>query len=380
MPASPSLYAAWSAIGRPDDAVRDRFVEALDRQQRDGLAAMPWLVEQSAAAAEAFAGLIGAPSGTVARTGSTSEGLVAVAHMTPWRDGDRVVVFDDEFPANRTPWLQAAARHRLEVVQLPVDAFHDPDVGLAHLDAALDQDARVRLVAVSAVQFQSGLRMPIAEIARRVHAAGGRVVVDAIQAAGIVPIDVTDGDIDWLAVGGHKWLGAPVGTGFLYGRTDAWAEARPGVASWLSHPDALSFLAQADARPDEHAFVPGPSLVEGGMRNHPGLAAARLAVEERAGRDLTADLAALMATHDAVETGLVTMGFTSMRCADPRGRSGILSLRPPEGVDTAALVGELASQGIVVTGPEGLLRIAPRTPPTDDEIGRLLDAVRQALR
>lgn len=374
MPTIAPLYAAWSAIGLPSPAVRARLDEAITRQQRDGLGAMPWLVEESGAAADAFGRLIGAEPGTVARTGSTSEGLLAVAHMTPWSPGDRVVVFDDEFPANRTPWLQTAARHDLEVVECSVEAFRDPEAGLAAVKAVLD--ARVRLVAVSAVQFQTGLRMPIDELADLAHAVGARIVVDAIQAAGIVPLDVGAASIDWLAVGGHKWLGAPVGTGFLYGRPDAWAQARPAMASWLSHPDALRFLAEADARPAEDRFVAGPALIEGGMRNHPGLAASRPALEELLARDLAADLAALQPTHDALEQGLTALAFTSLRGRDPRTRSGILSLRPPEGTRTADLVAHLGSRGVVVTGPEAMLRLAPRRALSEDDIGRILDGVR----
>ncbi len=352
----PPLYAAWSAIGRPDPVVRARLAEIAEAHERLGVGVIADLVAEGALAAERFATLVHGAPGTVARTGSTSEGLIAVARMTPWKPGDTVVLFGGEFPANRTPWLRAAADHGLRVREVPSDTFRDPEQGLAALDAALDGGAR--MVAVSAVQFHTGLRMPIADIAARAHAAGAQICVDAIQAAGIVPLDVTADGIDWLAVGGHKWLGLPIGTGFLYGAPSAWDGARPTLASWLSHRDPMAFLASPASRPDEGAFQAGPALVEGGMRNHPALAASLPGLDALLARDQAADLAHLQALYDRVEPGLVDAGFTSLRAPLAAGRSGILTLDPPAGVAGAALVDALRAEAVIASCPEGRLRLA----------------------
>lgn len=374
---SPELYLAWSAIGLPSAQVRRACLQAMDRHAEEGAGAIPWLLEQSAAAADAFATLVGGQPGTVARTGSTSEGIVAVAQMTPWQPGDTVVLFEGEFPANRTPWLQVARQHQLRVVEVDAHRFTDPERGLAALDQALRHGAR--MVAVSAVQFQTGLRMPIDAIARRAHEAGAQIFVDGIQAAGSVPIDVRSAPIDWLAAGGHKWLGAPIGTGFLYGRPEAWGALRPHLASWLSHHDPLRFLREPDARPDPGAFSAGPALVEGGMRNHPGLAAARPALEALLRRDLTADVQQTQAHYDAWEALFVHHGFASLRAPHPSGRSGILSFRPPSGHSAASLVDAFARHHVHLTAPDGLLRLAahPTTTPPEatDHLRVVLESV-----
>lgn len=370
------VYAAWAAIGLPPPAVATRLARFADDHARRGFGAIPELVEASAMAAARFAALMGVDPAGVARTGSTSEGIVAVAHMTPWRTGDRVVLFGGEFPTNRTPWLRAAAHHGLDVVDVPADAFVDPDQGLAALDTALACGAR--LVAVSAVQFQTGLRMPIDEILDRAHAAGAQVCVDAIQAAGVVPLDLARAD--WVAVGGHKWLGMPVGTGFLAGTAAAWSQAGPAVASWLSHPDPFAFLTRPDARPAEDAFVAGPALVEGGMRNHPGLAAGVAALDAHLAGDRAARFAALQAVHDRIEGALADTGLRSLRAADSRGRSGILSFALPDGIDAEALAAAIARAGAIVTVPEGLLRLSPGVDTTADDADRLAQAVRDGLR
>src|SRR5690606_32670758 len=114
--------------------------------------------EQRARLREWLAALLCAGAGEVALTSGTSAGIAASALSYPWRPRDRVVLFTGEFPANVTPWQRAAALFNLEVAWVPVAAFaDDPEAGLQRLEATL-RGGRVRLVAVSAVQFQSGLR------------------------------------------------------------------------------------------------------------------------------------------------------------------------------------------------------------------------------
>ncbi len=91
--------------------------------------------------------------------------------------------------------------------------------------SALERLARglergVRLVALSEVEFQTGYRMPVAEIARRCHGAGAEVFDDAIQVCDIVPIDVVSDDVDYLVSGAHKWLMAGDGIAFVYAKPE----------------------------------------------------------------------------------------------------------------------------------------------------------------
>src|SRR5262249_23977936 len=154
---------------------------------------------------------------------------------------DRVVIFEGEFPANTTPWLRAAELFGLTVVWIPVaDFLASEEQGLSRLDRELAQGAR--LVAVSAVEFQSGLRMPVEAMAARCHAAGAELFVDGVQGCGVVPIDVSASGIDYLAAGAHKWLMGLEGAGFLYVNPSRVEALRPHVAGWLSHEDAIAFL------------------------------------------------------------------------------------------------------------------------------------------
>src|SRR5260221_12283753 len=64
---------------------------------------------------------------------------------------------------------------------------------------------------------ETGAVKPVAEAARLVHAAGGTLHVDAVQAGGRIPCDINALDADFLTLSGHK-IGAPKGVGALVGR------------------------------------------------------------------------------------------------------------------------------------------------------------------
>src|SRR6185369_4856210 len=207
---------------------------------RHGAASFPRWFAQKLELKAKLARLIGARAEDVALTPNTSRGIGDVALCFPWRQGDRVILFEGEFPANVTPWQQAAELFGLEIAWVPVAAFLEgEEQGLARLAAELGRGAR--LVAVSAVEFQTGLRMPVEAMAAMAHAAGAELFVDAVQACGAVPIDAGAAGIDYLAAGAHKWLMGLEGAGFLYVSPKRIEALRPHVAGWLSHEDAIAF-------------------------------------------------------------------------------------------------------------------------------------------
>jgi cysteine desulfurase/selenocysteine lyase len=122
-----------------------------------------------------------------------------------------------EHHSNIVPWQLTGA----ELAYVPVG-----DDGLLDLDA-LDAllERRPKLVAVAHVSNVLGTVNPIAEIARRAHAAGALIAVDGAQAAPHLPLDVGALDVDFYAWTGHKAYG-PTGIGVLHGRR-ALLEAMP---------------------------------------------------------------------------------------------------------------------------------------------------------
>jgi cysteine desulfurase/selenocysteine lyase len=148
----------------------------------------------------------------------TTEAINLVARS--WGDancraGDEIVLSEMEHHANLVPWQQLSERTGVVLRHIPIT-----DDGLLDL-SSLDQllGPRTKLVAVTAVSNVLGTITPVGEIARRAHAAGALLLVDAAQAAPHLPIDVQAWNADFVAFSGHKLLG-PSGIGALYGRAE----------------------------------------------------------------------------------------------------------------------------------------------------------------
>jgi len=170
-------------------------------------------------------------AGTIVFTSGATEALEIVLRRA--KAGERIV---------------SAVEHPAVLRTVPdarrIAVREDGTLDLADLDAALGEGA---LVAVQSVNNETGVIHPIAEIAGRVRAAGGLLLVDCAQSAGKLPLP----DADFAVVAAHK-LGGPPGIGALLVRDPATLEAvggqegghRPGTAAV---PMIMGFAAALEA-------------------------------------------------------------------------------------------------------------------------------------
>jgi cysteine desulfurase/selenocysteine lyase len=372
---APFAYLAHAGVSPASIEVRRASLVAIDHYARVGLSAYAAWRAQRDRLRGSIARLIGAPSPSdIAFVASTTRSVIDVAMSIPWRLGDRIVCLRGEFPANVTPWQRAAHTFGLEIAWLDADSFRT-DEGIEALRRELARG--VRLVAVSAVEFQTGLAMPIEAIVREAHAAGAEVFVDAIQACGVVPMNV--GEIDYLGCGSHKWLMGLEGCAFVYVRADRAAALVPRVAGWTSHEDAFSFLFEGEGHLRyDRPFKRDASVFESGAMNTVGLAGLEGAIALIEALGVPAIFAHVSAYLDALEPALIERGFRSERHA--RLRSGILSMRPPENASLSALYRALDRRGVACSTPDGRLRFAPHWPNALDEVPRVIAAIDEGLR
>jgi selenocysteine lyase/cysteine desulfurase len=373
----PRAYLNHAGVSPPSEPVRQAVHEAVDDFARRGGAAVGAAVERKARLRARLAELLGSRPEDVALTTNTSSGIQAVALDFPWRRGDRILLVDGEFPANVTPWQQAAGLFGLEIGWIPLDPFlRSAEEGLAFLDRELARGAR--LLAVSAVQFRGGLRMPIAGMASRCAAAGAEIFVDAVQAAGCLPLDVRG--VDYLAAGAHKWLMGPLGGGFLYVRPERVGALVPRTAGWLSHEDPVRFLVEGPGMVRyDRPIRRRADLIEGGGMPEVALAGLLASVEILLGLGVSAIEEHVNGYLDRLEPELAGRGFRSLRSRHETGRSGILSLEPPAGHTASALFRELSSRGVACATPDGALRFSPHWPNDPGEIPEVLRAIDGAL-
>ena len=158
----------------------------------------------------ATAKLINADPSEIALVKNTSEGISMVAQGIDWVAGDKVIAFEEEFPANYYPWQRLEARG----VTVKFLSVHDS------LEKIEEECRGARLLSISYVQFLSGFRANLKALGGICERRNCFFFVDAIQGMGVFPIDVRDAKIHALAADGHKWLLGPEGCGVLYVQRD----------------------------------------------------------------------------------------------------------------------------------------------------------------
>lgn len=370
-------YLNHGGISPPSRAVSQAVRALLDDYEANGAGGYLRWAEQRERLRSLMARLLGASPGDIALSPNTTRGVSDIALCFRFRPGDGLALFEGEFPSNVTPWQRAAELHGLRVQMLSLDGFRrSADEGLASLEAALTRG--VRLVAVSAVQFQTGHRMPLAAMSALCHRHGARLFVDAVQAVGAVPLDVTREGIDYLAAGSHKWMMGLEGAGLVYVRPEALGDLSPRVAGWLSHTEATRFLFEgAGLLRYDRPIKASAAFLEGGNVNAAGCAGleASLGLIEALG--VEAIHAHVNRYLDRLEEGLLALGFRSERSVRHEERSCTLSVLPPDDRPIAAWSLALGERGVACATPDGRLRFTPHWPNALDEVPFVLDAVRE---
>jgi selenocysteine lyase/cysteine desulfurase len=222
-----------------------------------------------------LARFIGAAPAEIAFTKNTSEGLNIAANAIPFVSGDNVLMVHGDHPNNAYAFLNLR-RKGVETRFLPLTA-ETADVGTF----APHVDGRTRAISISHVTFHAGHRFDVEAIGRFCRERGLFLVVDAMQSAGVLPIDVKRVGASFLAAGCHKGLLVPQGMGFLYVDA-ALQDLQPTylAAASLAEPPA-DFI----ARPDRMALREAAGRFEIGNFNLPDIHALDAALDliERVG-------------------------------------------------------------------------------------------------
>jgi cysteine desulfurase / selenocysteine lyase len=273
-------------------------------------------------------------------------------------------VSDKEFPANVYPWMRLGDRGvTMELVPTTAEGWPDEPRLLERL-----KDPRVRVLAVSLVQFSSGYLVDLERLSAATRETGAYLAVDAIQGVGQLPLDVSRVQVDVLACGGQKWLLSPWGSGFVYVRRELIARLDPAVTGWLAFEgtDDLSRLTsyndtlRADARRFELMTLPYQDFA--GLNSSLDLLL-ELGIERI--RDH------IRALHQPV---LAWAERSGARVASPRGASasGILCVSLPEVKEVHR---RLKRSRIICSLREGAIRLSPHCYNTVEEMERVARAL-----
>lgn len=222
--APPRLYLDWNATAPLHPAAREAIMRAID------VFGNPNSVHGEGRAARAaiegarrkVAALAGTDAGNVVFTSGATEAANLVLTpdfrmgRTPLRLGHLY------FSAVEHPAVREGGRFAKEkMTEIPVTEAGTVDLdALTTLLDAHDKAAGLPMVAIMLVNNETGIVQPVEAAAKIVHAHGGLFVVDAVQAAGRIALDIDRLGADFIIVSSHK-IGGPKGAGALIARGEA---------------------------------------------------------------------------------------------------------------------------------------------------------------
>jgi kynureninase len=259
-----TTYLINHSLGAMPRAVEERLAEYARTWRERGIRAWAegwWTMPLTVG--DQIGRIIGAPAGSTVmhQNVAVAEAIVLSCFRPVDPRRNRVVYEEGNFPSVRYLYQ---AQPELEVVVVSDDG--------AIVEAI---DERTLLVPISHVLFKTGEIQEVAAIVRRAHDVGARVVLDAYQSAGIVPLDVTALDVDFAVGGSVKWLCGGPGNGWLYVRPDLAEVLEPTFMGWQAHARPFGFepeleYAEGAARfltgtpnvPALYAATPGYDLIE----------------------------------------------------------------------------------------------------------------------
>jgi len=227
-----AIYLNHAAVSAPPTPTIDAIKSQLaDVSENGSVNFRKWLAVRESAR-QLIAEMLGARPEQVAFMRNTSDALSTVANGLDWYAGDNLVTFRHEFPSNLYPWLRLRDALGVEV------RVCEERYGRVDVDELIRLiDGRTRIVAISQVQYASGFRADLERIGRVARAHDALLVVDAIQALGVIPIDVEAELVDVAAGACHKWLLTPEGVGLLYLSARARERIQPTLVGWTSVPN-----------------------------------------------------------------------------------------------------------------------------------------------
>ncbi|HZK09990.1 MAG TPA: aminotransferase class V-fold PLP-dependent enzyme [Clostridia bacterium] len=305
-----------------------------------------------------LAKLLGGNPSDYALMTSTGMGVSIIAAGYKWTKGDNVVLPSNEHWNNSFPW-QALEEKGVEV------RFVEPDQQnriLPEKIAALT-DKKTKIVALAAVSFNTGFRSDLKEISQIAHKQGALFLVDGIQAAGVVPLDVEKDHIDILCCAGFKWLLGLPGTGFVYLNKRAQEKINPLLPGMFA---ADLYLKELTYHPDARRFETGSIAYS-------------LFYAWTAGLELLMDIGVenihkkILLLTDLIISGLEEKDIEIITPVEHISeRSAIILFTLGSLEKNKALYEKLLAENIILTLRDNLLRISPSFYNTEEEIKSFL--------
>ena len=309
--------------------------------------------------------LINAEPDEIAFVGNTSEGISTIANGLKWKPKEAVLVPVSDFPANVYPWMH------LERLGVNVHFIkkHNRRFGLKEIKEALVPGTR--MIAVSSVDYASGFRTDLKELGAFCREKGILYCVDAIQSLGVIPMDVKECGIHFLASGGHKWLMGPMGIGVVFVDRQVNEMITPSRIGWKSVVDEEDFRIDFTLKEDALRFEPG-------TMNFAGIHGLGSAIELLEEVGLTRINKKVTEVNDLFIERLKERNLQIASPLNDNERSGILTFKPKK--DPKKCFEFLINRKIMASLRQNRIRIAPHFYNNYDDVTEFFRALDEFSR
>lgn len=185
----------------------------------------------------ALAAFLNAGADNLVLTTNITDSLNSVLKSLRWEAGDELLVTNHIYVNYPGLLQELSARFGFVVVQADIPyVLHDSAPIVEAVMAAVSP--RTRLALIDHITSGTACIFPVQEIVARLQARGVDCFVDGAHAPGQVPVDLTAMGAAYYGGNNHKWLCAPLSSGFLYVRPDRQGPMIPAVGSGFARSDA----------------------------------------------------------------------------------------------------------------------------------------------
>ena len=234
-------------------------------------------------------------------------------------------------------------------------------------------DERTLLVPISHVLFRSAYILDVQAIIEKAHNVGATVILDGYHAVGIIPVNVTELNVDFYLGGVLKWMCGGPGGVFLYARPDHLKTVRPRLTGWMAHKRPFAFeVDEIDLREDAFRFLNGTPAIPSLYANEPGIDIIAQVGVENIRRKSMHQTALLIALAEEA-------GFKINSPRDPAQRGGTVTLEP-DPTCSYEISRELIARNILVDyRPQAGIRLSPHFYNSDEELIQAIEAIKEIL-
>jgi selenocysteine lyase/cysteine desulfurase len=304
----------------------------------------------------------------MAITRNASEANETMIFGLDLKAGDEVILTTQNYPRMKNAWIQRQRRDGIVIKWVKLDT--PPRSSQYYVDQiAAAITPRTRVIETMHISFMTGYIAPVKQVVELARPKGIQVFVDGAHAYAHFPFQRDELGADYYGTSLHKWLMAPIGTGFLYVRRDKVKSLWPLMAGGIEQEDNIRKYEEIGTHP---------------AANHNAIAVA-LSFHRAIGADRK--IARLRYLRDRWAKRVVAESNGRARMLTPIGpnESGAIGVVAFDGLDIAKLHGWLLHKHRIVTTPliheefNGL-RVTPNVYTTVEEVDRFAETVLRAMK